>query len=52
MTRARKWLLALGLFLGVAALLWIVIASLIPTDEALAQRAAAEFFSHASPVRA
>ena len=42
MTRARKWLLALGLFLGVAALLWIVIASLIPTDEALAKRAAAE----------
>ena len=42
MTRARKWLLALGLSVGVVALLGMVIAWLIPTDEALARRAAAE----------
>lgn len=41
-TRTRKWLLALGLFLGALALLWIALARLIPSDEALAQRAAAE----------
>jgi uncharacterized protein involved in outer membrane biogenesis len=40
--RTRKWLLALGLLLGALALLWIAVAKLIPSDEALAQRAAAE----------
>ncbi|WP_296917166.1 glycine zipper domain-containing protein [Polaromonas sp.] len=40
--RTRKWLLGLGLFLGLVALLWIAVARLLPSDEALAQRAAAE----------
>jgi uncharacterized protein involved in outer membrane biogenesis len=40
--RTRKWLLALGLLLGVVALLWITLVRLVPSDEMLAQRAAAE----------
>ena len=42
MPRTRKWLLALGLLLGLAALLWTALARLLPSDAALAQRAAAE----------
>jgi len=42
MTRARKWLVGLGMALGLLALLLIVLASLIPSDEELAQRASAE----------
>lgn len=42
MTRARKWLLGAGVFAGVLALLAVVAASLIPSDEELARRAATE----------
>jgi uncharacterized protein involved in outer membrane biogenesis len=42
MTRPRKWLVGLGMALGLLALLLIVLASLIPSDEELAQRASAE----------
>lgn len=40
--RARKWLLGLGLVAAVLALLAIIAARLIPPDETLARRAAAE----------
>jgi len=39
MTRARKWLLGLGVAVGALALLGLVLASLIPSNEELAQRA-------------
>ena len=42
MTRAHKWLAGLGIVLGLLALLFIVLASLIPSDDELAQRVAAE----------
>ena len=42
MTGARKWLLGVGITLGVVALLAFIVASLIPSDEELARRAAAE----------
>ncbi|MDB5744968.1 MAG: hypothetical protein JWR68_3283 [Polaromonas sp.] len=42
MTRARKWLLGLGIFIGVLAVAAGVLLSLIPSDEELAQRAAGE----------
>jgi uncharacterized protein involved in outer membrane biogenesis len=40
--RTRKWLIGVGVLLGAVALLWVAVARLIPSDEALAQRAAAE----------
>ncbi|SFB84278.1 AsmA-like C-terminal region [Polaromonas sp. OV174] len=40
MTRGPKWLVGLGLFAGLLALLWGVVASLIPSDEELARRTA------------
>jgi uncharacterized protein involved in outer membrane biogenesis len=40
--RTRKWLIGAGVLLGVVVLLWIAVARLIPSDEALARRAAAE----------
>lgn len=42
MTRARKWLPGAGLFAGVLALLAVVAARLIPSDQELARRAASE----------
>ena len=42
MTRARKWWLGIGFTLGVFALLAVIVVSLIPSDEELALRAAAE----------
>ena len=42
MTRARKWLLGVGITLGVVALLAFIVVSLIPSDEEMASRAAAE----------
>jgi uncharacterized protein involved in outer membrane biogenesis len=42
MTRARKWLLGLGLALGGLALLVMVLISRIPSEKELAQRAAAK----------
>ena len=40
MTRARKWLVGLGIAVGAGALLALVLVSLIPSDEELARRAA------------
>ena len=42
MTRARQWPLGAGIFLGVLALLAVVVARLIPPDEELARRASGE----------
>ena len=42
MTHARKWWLGIGFTLGVFALLAVIVVSLIPSDEELARRAAAE----------
>ncbi len=42
MTRARKWLLGAGIAAGLLALLAAVLVSLIPSDDALARRAATE----------
>ena len=42
MTRARKWLLGAGIFAGLLALLAVVVARLIPSNEELARRAAGE----------
>ena len=45
MTRARKWLFGIGIALSTLALLVIVLVSLIPSDEELAQRASTELES-------
>lgn len=45
MTRGHKWLVGLGIAVGVLALFWIAIVSLIPSDDALARRAALELES-------
>lgn len=42
MTRARKWLLGAGVFAGLLALIAVVAASLMPSDEELARRASTE----------
>ena len=42
MTRARRWLLGLGLVLGLSALLWVAMVRLVPSDDELARRAAVE----------
>ena len=41
-TRARKWLLGAGIFAGLLALLAVVVARLIPSDEELARCASGE----------
>ena len=41
-TRTRKWLLGAGIFAGLLALLAVVVARLIPSDEELARRASGQ----------
>lgn len=40
MTRAHRWLVGLGLVLGLAAVLWVAMMRLVPSDDELARRAA------------
>lgn len=40
MTRAHRWLVGLGLVLGLTALLWVAVMRLVPSDDELARRAA------------
>jgi len=42
MTRTRRWLLGLGIVLGLSALLWVAMVRLVPSDDELARRAAVE----------
>ena len=40
MTRAHRWLVGLGLVLGLTAALWVAMVRLVPSDDELARRAA------------
>ncbi|ABE42080.1 AsmA-like C-terminal region-containing protein [Polaromonas sp. JS666] len=40
MTRAHRWLVGLGLVLGLPVLLWVAMMRLVPSDDELARRAA------------
>ena len=40
MTRAHRWLVGLGLVLGLVAALWVAMMRLVPSDDELARRAA------------
>ena len=42
MTRTRKWLIGLGILVAVVALLGLIGLSLVPKNEELARRAAAQ----------